>query len=557
MIHHTSETENMLSSLDTLAEKISPGSGKSSPNQQSNDALGTTTTTTTITSSANNIGQRTHFSQSIHPYQKVEQNNNNTSSNNNNNNNNHNHNSNLVRELNNHNSSSTSPTININNANNAVSVAAINNNNNNNVLNNNNLNGSPEGLCTNRCEQPDPDFIKMFVGQVPKSMDEDQLREMFEEFGRVHSINVLRDKVTGVSKGCCFVTFFTRKAALNAQDALHNVKTLAGMHHPIQMKPADSENRNERKLFVGMLNKKLNEADVRKLFEKHGPIEECTVLRDQNAQSKGCAFVTFSSKQAAIGAIKGLHQSHTMDGCSAPIVVKFADTQKEKEQKKMQQMQANLWNLAAANMNIGTTTAPSTPSILPNPPQQSSPILAATESITPASLHLLQQLQAVGLQQQILQGLNTQSAESTAAAAAAGLLPPMNIQSLAALAAMTQPSIPAATTAQPSAPLTNAATLLCLLGKTANTDAANLFIYHLPQEFTDTDLASTFLPFGTVISAKVFIDKQTNLSKCFGFVSYDNHESAQAAIKAMHGFQIGTKRLKVQLKKPKDASKPY
>lgn len=60
----------------------------------------------------------------------------------------------------------------------------------------------------------------------------------------------------------------------------------------------------ERKLFVGMLNKKLNEADVRKLFEKHGPIEECTVLRDQNAQSKGCAFVTFSSKQAAICAIK-------------------------------------------------------------------------------------------------------------------------------------------------------------------------------------------------------------------------------------------------------------
>lgn len=78
---------------------------------------------------------------------------------------------------------------------------AVNNNNNNNVMNNNNLNGSPDGLCTNRCEQPDPDFIKMFVGQVPKSMDEEQLREMFEEFGRVHSINVLRDKVTGVSKG--------------------------------------------------------------------------------------------------------------------------------------------------------------------------------------------------------------------------------------------------------------------------------------------------------------------------------------------------------------------
>lgn len=76
---------------------------------------------------------------------------------------------------------------------------SIINNNNNNLLNNN-LSSSTETICTSG-EQPDPDYIKMFVGQVPKSMDEDQLREMFEEFGRVHSINVLRDKVTGVSKG--------------------------------------------------------------------------------------------------------------------------------------------------------------------------------------------------------------------------------------------------------------------------------------------------------------------------------------------------------------------
>ncbi|XP_023031376.2 CUGBP Elav-like family member 2 isoform X4 [Drosophila willistoni] len=189
-------------------------------------------------------------------------------------------------------------------------------------------------------DQPDADNIKMFVGQIPKTWDETKLRRMFEQFGHVHTLNVLRDKVTSISRGCCFVTYYTRKAALRAQDALHNIKTLDGMHHPIQMKPADSENRNERKLFVGMLNKKYTEADVRQLFTGHGTIEECTVLRDQVGQSKGCAFVTFATKQNAIGAIKALHQSQTMEGCSAPLVVKFADTQKEKDQKKMQQFHA-------------------------------------------------------------------------------------------------------------------------------------------------------------------------------------------------------------------------
>lgn len=42
-----------------------------------------------------------------------------------------------------------------------------------------------------------------------------------------------------------------------------------------------------------------------------------------------------------------------------------------------------------------------------------------------------------------------------------------------------------------------------------------------------------------------------------GFVSYDNPVSSQAAIQAMNGFQIGMKRLKVQLKRSKNDSKPY
>ncbi|XP_022253555.1 CUGBP Elav-like family member 2 isoform X6 [Limulus polyphemus] len=566
-------------------------------------------------------------------------------------------------------------------------------------------------------EQPDPDAIKMFVGQIPRSWDENDLKKIFEEFGAVYQINILRDKITHQSRGCCFVTFYARKAALEAQNALHNIKTLPGMHHPIQMKPADSENRNvgcnkdynrsfsdeafqirevldipsyERKLFIGMLSKKCNENDVRIMFSPFGSIEECTVLRDANGQSKGCGFVTYGSRQCAINAIKGMNHSQTMEGCSSPLVVKFADTQKEKDQKRQQQMMANLWNMTNFG-NISTLT-PQYLSLLQQAAQTGAfggftnlPQLAGGECYGVSSLNVQQQLAALaaaqasannsntGINSLSLQGLTGQGVTAGLSLPTSGNnssdLNATNLQSLAALANITNspaglnsmmvqnlaalaaagggnnstgiPGLSAAAVlgravraGNMSGNMSSANSSLSgmnsmspvssmALGMTTNSlssmgtltgmnglgsttglttngpnldvlaqaysgmqqypsalpgtytqvglqqsqspvgkqvegpEGANLFIYHLPQEFTDSDLAQTFLPFGTVISAKVFIDKQTNLSKCFGFVSYDNPVSAQAAIQAMNGFQIGTKRLKVQLKRSKDASKPY
>jgi CUG-BP- and ETR3-like factor len=80
---------------------------------------------------------------------------------------------------------------------------------------------------------------------------------------------------------------------------------------------------------------------------------------------------------------------------------------------------------------------------------------------------------------------------------------------------------------------------------------SNIFIYHLPHDLTDADLATLFSvnEFGVVISAKVYVDKRTGESKGFGFVSFDNAHAADSAIAAMNGFQISSKRLKVQHKR--------
>ncbi|MGH0135529.1 UNVERIFIED_CONTAM: hypothetical protein FKN15_023517 [Acipenser sinensis] len=380
-------------------------------------------------------------------------------------------------------------------------------------------------------DQPDIDTIKMFVGQIPRTWSEKELRELFEPYGSVYEINILRDRsqTPPQSKGCCFVTYYTRKAALEAQNALHNMKILPAMHHPIQMKPADSEKNNaieDRKLFIGMVSKQCNENDIRLMFSPYGQIEESRILRGPDGLSRGCAFVTFTARQMAQSAIKAMHQSQTMEGCSSPIVVKFADTQKDKEQKRIaQQLQQQMQQLNAASM-WGNLTGLNTLG-----PQYLAVRMAALNGgLGSGSLS-----NGTGSTMEAL----TQACSGIQQYAAAAL-PTLYNQSL-----LTQQSLgPAGSQKE------GKIKALCPEG-------ANLFIYHLPQEFGDQDLLQMFMPFGNVISAKVFIDKQTNLSKCFGFVSYDNPVSSQAAIQSMNGFQIGMKRLKVQLKRSKNDSKPY
>ncbi|XP_072429146.1 CUGBP Elav-like family member 4 isoform X6 [Chiloscyllium punctatum] len=445
----------------------------------------------------------------------------------------------------------------------------------------------------------DHDAIKLFIGQIPRNLEEKDLKPLFEEFGKIYELTVLKDRFTGMHKGCAFLTYCARESALKAQSALHEQKTLPGMNRPIQVKPADSESRGEdRKLFVGMLNKQQSEEDVRRLFEAFGNIEECTILRGPDGNSKGCAFVKFSAHAEAQAAINALHGSQTMPGASSSLVVKFADTDKERTMRRMQQMAGQMGMFNPMAIQFGAYGAYAQALM-----QQQATIMASVAQggyLNPMAAFAaaqMQQMAALNMNGLAATPMTPTSGGSTPPGITAPAVPsipsPIGVNGFTGLPpqANGQPTAEAvfangihpypAQSPTAADPLQQAyagvqqyaAAYPAAYGQISQAfpqpppmipqqqregpEGCNLFIYHLPQEFGDAELMQMFLPFGNVISSKVFVDRATNQSKCFGFVSFDNPASAQAAIQAMNGFQIGMKRLKVQLKRPKDANRPY
>ncbi|KAH9766239.1 Flowering time control protein FCA [Citrus sinensis] len=229
---------------------------------------------------------------------------------------------------------------------------------------------------------PSPDladgssFAKLFVGSVPKTAREEDIRPLFEEHGNVIEVALIKDKKTGQQQGygfevncgldmddnwiladfICFnvqlkhvsvlrgsrVVLFS-SVEMNAQVHIATKSICGGKYQacdylwsfvlpgvgPIQVRYADGERERlgavEYKLFVGSLNKQATEKEVEEIFSPYGRVEDVYLMRDELKQSRGCGFVKYSHRDMALAAINALNGIYTMRGCDQPLTVRFAD----------------------------------------------------------------------------------------------------------------------------------------------------------------------------------------------------------------------------------------
>jgi len=79
----------------------------------------------------------------------------------------------------------------------------------------------------------------------------------------------------------------------------------------------------------------------------------------------------------------------------------------------------------------------------------------------------------------------------------------------------------------------------------------NIYVGNLDFKVSENDLVEIFEEYGAVSSAKIIIDKFSDRSKGFGFVTMENDEQANKAIDELHGAEFKNRDMVVNEAKPK------
>ena len=177
-------------------------------------------------------------------------------------------------------------------------------------------------------EEDESDKCNIIVNYLPNDADDDLLKSLFDEYGEITVVKVVKDKTSRKSLGYGFVRFVKETDAAAAIEAKNGFNIGHKKLKVSLARPQSVEIRN-CKLYITNLPKELTETEVVDLFRQFGEIIECRVLKDRNSKtSKGVAFVQFNLKSQANNALR--MDGYRFPGSDRVLAVKFAEDLQQK-----------------------------------------------------------------------------------------------------------------------------------------------------------------------------------------------------------------------------------
>lgn len=79
-----------------------------------------------------------------------------------------------------------------------------------------------------------------------------------------------------------------------------------------------------------------------------------------------------------------------------------------------------------------------------------------------------------------------------------------------------------------------------------------LYIANLPYQASESELETLFQQCGAVSSVQIVLDRETNRSRGFGFITMGSDAEAQAAIEKLNGQNFGGRDLRVSEARPRE-----
>jgi len=139
----------------------------------------------------------------------------------------------------------------------------------------------------------------LYVGDLHPDVTEQMLDKKISTCGRIFSIRVCRDRVSGRSLGYAYVNF-RRKLDAQRAKATFNFDKIKGHSIRIMWCQRDRALRDSgiANVFVGNLDKRIEHRELHEFFSAFGQILSCKIASDANG-SKGYGYVQFTKVEDA------------------------------------------------------------------------------------------------------------------------------------------------------------------------------------------------------------------------------------------------------------------